>query len=425
MSLASKHSGDFARSLTIIQLPYMKKILRWLATLSITLLIVPVIGIALLYTPSIQQVYIDWATDRITALSKLNIEMDARIRFPLHIEAHDIRIDSLLTIKRLTAHLRIRPLRNGIIAADAITIEQVTLHSDTLMATLQVDGNIQLLRLDNIEFDWKEQHIQTSDIDLWSGTVTMIQQAVQTVKEPSSTRLPLTLHIDKVRARVLSIDYISECFALESSISQLHIGNTNIDTTLTLSLQTLLLEEGNLCYTNRKDYWELQEIGMRIDSVQYSARELSAVVSACTFSEGHGIRLCEGLLSVIKSESLVEFPYFRFRTDESTIVGQNLVKGDLQKRGQIKGTMSATIGRSDIIALIDAFGSTHIPYRSVLATLPYAPLTLSLAMAGTLDTLHIEQCSAILPHSFDLQLSGDIRNISSHENREASLKLQA
>ena len=404
----------------------MKKALRWLVTLSVLLLLVPIIGIVLLYAPPIQQAGMEWAADRLSTLSGHRIEVrSVRIRFPLHIEANDIRIDSLLTLKQLTAQIRIRPLLDGKVMVEGFTMEQATLHTDTLIDALKIDGDIQLLRLDDLEYTWKEQRLQTAGIDLWDGTVTMIRQTAHTPKSRNKGRFPLTLSIDKVKVREVNFGYLAESFALASSASQLHIDDTNIDTTLAVSIQSISLDEGDLSYATLASSWELQEIGVQIDSVQYSTREISAVVSACSFAEKHGIRLREGAVSFARREGIVELPYFHFRTDESAIDGQTFLTGNLQKQGMVKGTMAATLGHSDIMSLLDAFGSLRAPHRSPLVALPDAPLTLALSIAGTLDTLYIERCSAALPHTIDLQLSGDIHHITDRDKRQASLDMQA
>lgn len=309
---------------------------------------------------------------------------EVRLRWPLRIEANDVQIDSLLAVEHVDTHIGLRSLLKGQVIAHHLTLEGVTLHTDTLMTALRIDGDIRRLHLDAIHYAWREWHLTVDDIALTGCAVALTQQQGKSQSNSEKKTLPLTLCIG-------------------------HIS----------------LDESTLSYKDANHEWQLTKMAMHIDSVRHSPTATSAVLTALTFTEKRGIRLREGALTLLLTENMVELPYLSFRTEESSFSGHARLSDD----GSIEGMVAATIGNTDMTDLLKMFTPSSPTTSKVIATIGTlentSPIQIALAVNGTPDTLHVEQCEVSWPSILDIAISGNILAIDDNRLRRASLNLDA
>ncbi|MBQ2970510.1 MAG: translocation/assembly module TamB domain-containing protein [Bacteroidaceae bacterium] len=363
----------------------MKRILQWLAAGIVILLLMPVCIVTLLYLPVTQQIGREWAIHQLSELSGLNIQAsEVRLRWPLRIEASDVQIDSLLAVEHVDTHIRLRPLLKGQVIAHHLTLEGVTLHTDTLITSLRIDGDIRRLHLSNIHYAWREWHLAVGDIDLAGCSMALTRQQGEARTKDEKKTLPLTLHI----------------------------GHTSLD-------------ESTINYKDAAREWHLTEIAMHIDSIRHSPIATSAVLTSLTFIEERGITLREGALTLLLTKDMVEFPHLSFHTDESSLTGYTR----LTNGGRIEGTLAATIGHTDVTDLLKIFAplnSTISEVSTILGTSESTPpLRVALAINGTPDTLHVQQCEISWASILDIAIDGDILAINDSQQRRASLSFDA
>lgn len=349
------------------------------------LLLMPVCVVMLLYLPITQQIGREWAMRQLSELSGLNIQAgEVRLRWPLRIEASDVQIDSLLTVEHASTHIGLRPLLRGQVTAHHLTMEGATLHTDTLITSLRIDGDIRRLHLDAIHYAWREWHLTIDDIALTGCAVALTQQQGKSQSNSKKKTLPLTL----------SIGHIS-------------------------------LDESTLSYKDANHEWQLTEIAMHIDSVRHSPTATSAVLTSLTLIEERGLRLREGAFTLFLTENMVELPYLSFRTEESSFSGHARLSND----GSIEGMVAATIGNTDMTDLLKMFVPLNPTTNEVITNLGTSrnasPIRVALVIDGTPDTLHVKQCEISWPSVLDIAINGNILAINDSRRRRATLNFDA
>lgn len=363
----------------------MKKILRWLAAGIVVVLLIPICMVMLLYLPATQQIGREWAMQQLSELSGHSIQArEVRLRWPLRIEASDVQIDSLLAVEHMDTQIGLRPLLKRQVIAHHLTMEGVTLHTDTLITSLRIDGDIRRLHLDAIHYTWPEWYLTVDGIALTGCAVGLTQQQGETRTNDKEKTLPLTLHIG-------------------------HIG----------------LNESTLSYKDADREWHLTDIAMHIDSIHHSSTATSAVLTALSFTEERGIRLREGTLALLLTEDMLEFPHLSLRTEESSLAGH----ARLTNEGGIEGTVAAIIGHTDMTDLLKMFAPLSPTTSKAIATIgayeDTSPIQIALAVNGTPDTLHVKQCEVSWPSVLDIATSGNILAIDDNRLRRASLNFDA
>lgn len=352
----------------------MKRIFRRLAAGIVALLLIPVCAVILLYFPLTQQWGSKWGILKLKEQSGLEIHVrEVRVRWPLRIEITGIQVDTLLSAERLSTNIRPYPLLQGKIEATHLTLQKTSLHTDTLTTPQRIDGDIQCLHLKEIEYTWKKKHLEIERITL-NGCTILLEQPYETAqKKNERTSLPLTVHIG------------------------------NID-----------LNESAFRYSRGESNWTLTEITAHIDSISHSPISTSATVTAISFFEEKGIRLREGIFTILHTEEVTALPYFLFRTDDSYASGNIKLARGLPHDGNLEASVAATVGNTDLKYLARTSGT---PFPTVAEQLPKVPLTITLDIEGTLDTLHINECNVSLPTAIDIEAYGDLLAINNRQRK--------
>lgn len=318
---------------------------------------------------------------QLSELSGLDIQVgEVRLRWPLRIEANDVQIDSLLAVEHMNTHIGLRPLLKGQMVAHHLTLEGVTLHTDTLITSLRIDGNIHRLHLDAIHYAWREWHLAVDEIVLTGCSLAMTRQQGEARPKSEKKTLPLTLHV----------------------------GHTSLD-------------ESAISYKDAAREWHLTKIAMHIDSIDHSPTATSAVLTALTLTEERGIRIQEGALALLLTEDMIELPHLSFRTDESSLAGYTR----LTNEGRIEGTVAATIGHTDMTVLLEMFTPLNPTINEAITTIGRSentqPIRVALAVNGTPDTLYVKQCEVSWPSALDIAINGNILAINDSRRRRANL----
>lgn len=403
----------------------MKRLLRKFF-LSLAIAVLLLLGmVAILYSPPAQQLAKEWILDEVFQRAGYSLQVsDVSLRFPLRFTAKGVSVGQLLTFERLSARVLLRPLFQGRVVVSSFLLEDVLVHTDTLLSGVKIDAELHHLQLDDVAYSWRSDSLSLCNIELSGGTVSVVQRDVTPSNQLDgvSPRFPFSLHIEEVCMSDVGVTYTTPSMQLMVGARDMCVTNTHVDTFLYMSLQSLSLSGGYVRYLpsfhqqQLAGIWDFSNLALTIDSVCYSSAAVSAVLSACSFVESSGVCLQEGILTFEWRDGVLQLPHFCFRTEESVAEGYVRLDSGSQKIMDIDGTLFATLGPSDWKALLMAKSKYTIQSIDLF---PHVPIELTADVSGSLDSLHIGKCHLSFPSVLDLQLGGTARSLIESGSRTA------
>lgn len=420
-------SSNKNKSRCVFESPPMKEnIKRAVRRLKIILGIVLLLPIALLltlYLPFIQQKAKKQATIWLTQQTGKKIQIEnLRLSFPLYIEAQEIHIGSTLSFKKIATSIRIFPLIHSTIKADFINTEGISYRLNTPVHSEQISLRAKLLNVDNIQYQWNEHKAHIGNIMLADGDATIHEFSPSSSKDTLTGIIPLELTISGIQLHRVNTTYKSQKVLLEAA-GNITSHDITIDTTMQVSMGDIDLRNGLLTLKKSgMNPWELTNLTSRATSLRYYPKNISGELTLLTFNESHGIRLDEGAMAFVWKDGIVSLPYFKFRTEHSSINGHLRALDYHNSRTSIDGDVEIQLGHND--ALLLANMTDNLP-KELTRLYPTETLSASIAIDGPIDKLQISQCNISLPTAFDINLKGSMYAITDSRRREASCHLQA
>ena len=347
-------SSNKNKSRCVFESPPMKEnIKRAVRRLKIILGIVLLLPIALLltlYLPFIQQTAKKQATIWLTQQTGKKIQIEKlRLSFPLYIEAQEIHIGSTLSFEKIATSIRIFPLIHSTIKADFINAEGISYRLNTPVHSEQISLRAKLLNVDNIQYQWNEHKAHIGNIMLADGDATIHEFSPSSSKDTLTGIIPLELTISGIQLHRVSTTYKSQKVLLEAA-GNITSHDITIDTTMQVSMGDIDLRNGLL--TLKKigmNPWELTNLTSRATSLRYHPKNISGELTLLTFYESHGIRLDEGAMAFVWKDGIVSLPYFKFRTEHSSINGHLRALDYHNSRTSIDGDVEIQLGHNDAL----------------------------------------------------------------------------
>lgn len=403
----------------------MKRVLRWLLLLLMVVILFVAAMAMMLYLPPVQRTVKELALRELSRYSSCSVKVeDFSLRFPLRLVMSGVTIDSLLSFDRLSTRIPLSPLFDGRIEVSSLVVEGITVNSDILFSGVDVGATLHRVCIDDLVYAWSADTMSLADVVLSGGVVSIARHDAHMSLESDtvSSHFPFPLHVKNMKLSDVDFSFSTPTMSLMAGAGNLSVCDTYIDTSLTVSLQSLLLSDGYTRYcpiptmSQATDVWDFSDVALRLDSICYSSTTMSAVLSSCSFVESSGVRLREGKFSLYCHDGMLQLPYFSFRTDDSVAEGDLSLFIHNQQKQALMANLSATIGPSDMTALLQSKSSMQLQLADQY---PSVPLDMVVAVGGTLDTLVISRCFVSLPSVFDLQLGGTARSLSDSRRRDA------
>ena len=408
----------------------MKKIVKWLGILCLILLSLPAITLTALYMPPIQQWIGEQAMRYLsTHTGYLCTAEHVRLHFPLHIHINDLRISdeghTLAYVEQIEVHAALRPLWDKQAQVNYIIIEGATLHTDTLLRNLELDGTANHIRLDDLRFMWEERCLQLNEANLTDAHLDIISLATREAARDRMRNVPLAIAVKQIRVARTDISYTDSLQEIYTDIPTLTLQALDIDTVSTLSLQRGTLRGGQLYYrpaASDNSDWHFMDINSNVDSLLLATDGFSGIVSSLTLREGHGIIVEEASLSIASTNGRVCLPYFTLRTKASSLSGHLHTVERQTDTWTIDGDLNGAIGYNDIIYMGEMLPSTPAAF---LRLYPKAPLLIDIAADGPLNSIHLTHCQVSLASALTANATGDIMGWPHTEHLSAQISIDA
>ena len=410
----------------------MKKVFKWLGALFLFLLSLPIITLSALYMPPIQQWIGEKAMLHLSAQTGYTCSLEhIRLRFPLRMHISNLRLaddrSTLVSIGQVGVSAKLRPLWQGEAVAHYINIEGVTLHTDTLLRNIEINGTASHIRLDDIRFKWKEHALRLNRIGITDFQLDVTKFIAKESPRDTMYSTPFATSVNSIKIARSSFSYIDSQREIFGDIPTLALQSLEIDTLHALSLQRGILREGQLYYKPAapdKSDWHFMDINCNTDSLLLMPDERSGIVSSLTLRERHGIVVEEASLAFATSNGTIRLPYFTLVTKASSLNGHLHTVERQTDTWVIDGDIKGSIGHEDIINLSEMLpGSSN----SFLRHYPKAPLLFNMAVVGPLNNMHLTHCQLSLATALDAYATGymkgwpDTRHLTAHIDLDATL----
>ncbi len=270
----------------------MKRALRWFIAVCIISILLPITLLWLCYTAPVQHIAKEILSRQLTRNIGHTVQIGSlRLRFPLRLTIDEVSVDSIGALQHLETVLSPHTLFHGVISTSQLTIEQLSLHTDSLIPTVGIDGTLRHIQLDDIAYTWKGQNIQTGHITLADGEVAISVRNGPTTKDSIKATFPLDVQITQTSLYDIGLVCSTAKMSTSASVAELQVGNIHMDTTMSIAIGATTLYDTNLHYHpafNTANAWALSGVTVVIDSAYYSSTKMSIALTRLTLHEGIG-----------------------------------------------------------------------------------------------------------------------------------------
>lgn len=408
----------------------MKKVLRWLGVLCMALLLLLAMMLAALYVPAVQRWVVAEVMDVLSRKTGYTCSVGrVHLRFPFSLQVDELCLvngnDTLLGVGTIRARAALRPLLEERLAVDYLVLEDISLHTDTLLYPLKVDGGVGRLSLRGANFAWVEHTLHLDEAMLSEVWLDGVQAARRDVEPPPRRTFPLCLFLGHTAISSARVGYATSLQKLYADVSNLTLKEVAVDTLLSVSLKRGGLQAETLHYRSARDgaeEWHLTAISAGVDSLRFDTDGGRGVLSSLTLREEHGIVVEEARLAFSVADSTVRLPYFALRTGASALSGHLRSIGRQAGAPIIDGDINGSIGYADAMCIAGMLGPLSAPFYHLY---PIVPLEVDMAIDGPLNAIRLTHCHVALPTAFAVDARGTVAGWPNTREMEAQVDVEA
>ena len=376
--------------------PVWRRILKVLAWIVLTPLLLCVLLVVCLYLPPVQQWAVERASEMLSEETGLDVSVGSvSLTFPLDLELTDVvavknketgeQADTVLNAGSMTASVQLKPLFRGEVEIDRVALDDVSINTINLIDAARVDGHFEHLGLEAHSVNLNTgiarlSHLELQDADL-------LIELADSVPEDTAVSEPLAWKIllDDVKAERIRLNVL------------LSPQSDSIYTGATIGLATL---KGSIDLAN----------------AVYDLRDISIQQSAAHYAD---IRLDRLALDapLVRMDSLtLQIPKVQIQANASDVqlaYKMDLTAFDSVSPGRFVLNVSSHLDKETINALAR-------PYvGDMLEALPPQPLTFNMSADGNLNQLHITDAHAYIVDILSADLNATMENLTDTTGRQA------
>lgn len=407
----------------------MKKIYQLLLAILLTPIAVMILVGVLLYLPPVQRMAVDKATAILAESTGLRATVgQVRLYFlfdldlqEVHLADHDGQV--LLDVEQFIVDLRFTSLLRGRIDVDGITLRQAQVDSRQLIPGVTLRGDLQRFFVDAHGIDLPHRQVTVDralleDVDLQVALATDT-----TAADTSTTAIDWAIALQRVdlkRIR-LHLSMMDDSLQVATGIRAATLLGGQIDLgAAAYRARHFCLRADSLRYDQAfvppaagldPNHLALHDVALRLDSIAFCGAplSLSARLERLTLRERCGLQLDTLQARVYLDSTLLRVPLLRMATPHSSLRVQavaDLRAVEPQPRGQLDATLTAHIGKGDVLLLVPGVST------SVARAYPTAALRLDVAVQGHLDSLRVPVARASMDRVFALDAHSNLQHLT-------------
>ena len=214
----------------------MKKFIKFLSFVIGGIMLLPLLLVALLYVPPIQNWAVRWAAREASSLTGLNITLDkVRLTPLLDLSLHDLTAtqegDTILHSRRIVVDLDLTHILSERARIEEVSIEEGSVNTLGLIDELCVKGRLGKLSLtsDDVDFGRSRADITSVSLEACKLAVCMRDTTVTDTTESSPLNWVIGVRRADVRNTEITYRSVRDSIVLHTAISDARLRQANID----------------------------------------------------------------------------------------------------------------------------------------------------------------------------------------------------
>ncbi|MCD8265950.1 MAG: hypothetical protein LUC33_02235, partial [Prevotellaceae bacterium] len=356
----------------------------------------------LLYVPPVQR----WAVRTATRIASEQTGWDigleeVRLKFPLDLDLRRLYVltpDTMLSVGSVTVGVDCAHILKARLGVRAIDIQDATLDTQDLIASLRVRGYIGDFHLNADCIDLKEQTVDLTAASLRGSAVSLELQDTTVVDTTESEPVEWTIRLGKVEVRDTRVAFHmpGDTMSVSGYVSRLGIDGGNLDLgrgvyevgSVGLRANALAYDMNYEPYLLGLDYNHLflSDVTAAVRDVRYAGDSLSLYLTDLCAQEKSGLRLSQLRTHFLMTDEGISLRDLRLATPYSLATASATLDWDALEAGgagNLKAELSLSVGMGDVAIVLPEYASL----------LPDAPLEVEASATGNVDRLALESLS--------------------------------
>ena len=418
----------------------MKKAFTWIGLILLSPVLLFIIITIILYIPFVQ----NWAVDRVSAIASDGTDMQITVdhidlKFPLDLSIQGVKViqgnDTIADIERTVVDVRILPLLRQTVVVNTLEINQAKINTQSLISDIQVSGAVGRLSVSSRNIDLAEGIVDINNAQLSDANVTILLSDTAAVDTTQSEPLPWMLYVDSVsiaRSR-LELHMPGDSMRVIAGIGKASAKDAKINLLQSIyTVHSFTWNDGALQYdlpftqplAQGFDYnhIDLSTIQLAIDSVYFSAPNLSLKVQTAAMREKSGLEMTQLTGTLLMDSASIRLPALFLSTPFSSIQARTRIDFNVMdsiQPGQLDVDAKASLGKHDLMLFL-----TDMP-DAFYKQWPEWPLHVNAVMNGNMSNATVTEFEADLPTAFHAKAHGSVANLLDTDRLIAQLELDA
>lgn len=413
---------------------------RWIKGIGIACLIpiglVLLISI-LLYIPFIQDFAVNTATKYAAKATGMQIEMHRiRLSFPLRLKITDALVinkkDTLLALDHFEVNVSVMPLLKKEVLLNGIDLRGVSLNTSDMLDGMILKGKLEKLKTKFDRIDLAKEIIHLERIDLSGTDINLVLTDTTAKEDTTQTTAKWKIMVDQIKfdrvSYAMKMDHDSLALSTYIDEASLIKGFADIGsmaysaTRFTISKSTFAYDMGfeNPKYGFDPSHIALNNINIRLNDILYSGLDFSAQFEEFNGYDRSGLQIVSLSGNIESDSTKMSVPELLLQTAHSQIrLMAEMPWSALNKspKGDIRSILKGDIGKEDVLILM-GIDSKEFQYE-----FPAEPLRITAGLEGNTELMKLREMSALLPGAFNIDITGEARNLLDEKKRSFNLDL--
>lgn len=411
----------------------MKRWVKWLIGILLSPIVIFILLLILIYIPPIQSFIKNRAVAYASDATGMDITIErVRLSFPLSLVIDNVNAvlenDTVLKVKKLVADIELKPLLHGVVNIDGIGLKGASVNSEDMIPGIGVYGNIGNLYLRSKGVDLMNEEAIIDNLLLENSAVRLCLTDT-TESDTTESVVNWKIRIDKVDINDVGFDLNMplDTFKMTSYIGMTSIRNGMFDLGKeSYSLESFKLDHGSFGLVTSNDTVSVQfnpsdmlltDIGVELDSIIYSEKQLNALLRKIELREKSGLNLVSGTGYIYSDNDNIYAKDIILNTPSSSLkldalAGWNVL--NLVSEGKININTDISLGLAD----------AEIFIGKINKNIPRKPIVAKLGVEGTLDKMAISSFLVKWENVIDLKGEGSAENLLDSINRSARVGIK-
>ena len=421
----------------------MKRLLKWVARIVLTPILLFILLVILLYVPPIQ----NWVAQQVTAYASEQTGMDISVghislKFPLDLTVDDFRViktdslthqrDTIADVGQLVASVQLMPLFKGQVEVDALELNRVKVFTNGLIRTVRVDGHFDRLYVQSHGVNLNDEQVVLNTVQLEKADIDIALQkdTLPPDTTPSTNRWRILFQDLKIDDSRVALHTPGDTMQIAAYLGESQFSDGHFDLwkgefkvgSASLSDATFGMDYPYQPHAPGLDvnHLALSEIQLQADSLYFCAPDMYMALRELSLKEKSGLTLDHLSGAVALNDTQLSVPAFEMKTPHSHLNAHfemDLNAFDKQTPGALYATIDGYVGKADLMSV------AALP-AGMARQWPEHPLALNGQIRGNMQHASVRNLTVSMPGAFQLNASGTIDHLDNPAQLEANLRLK-